>query len=137
MSDDASNGKPGGTILVVDDLASNLDLLQRLLSAQGYSVLTARDGEEALSVVAQSPPDVVLTDIRMPRRDGFGLCRELKSTTSTRLIPVVLMTGYAARLEQAVDKRLAVLPKPVAPHVLADAIARALASATPGVAKRG
>ena len=44
MSDDASNGKPGGTILVVDDLASNLDLLQRLLSAQGYSVLTARDG---------------------------------------------------------------------------------------------
>jgi cyclic di-GMP phosphodiesterase len=93
MSDDASNGKPGGTILVVDDLASNLDLLQRLLSAQGYSVLTARDGEEALSVVAQSPPDVVLTDIRMPRRDGFGLCRELKSTTSTRLIPVVLMTG--------------------------------------------
>jgi putative two-component system response regulator len=93
MSDDASNGKSTGTILVVDDLVANLDLLQRLLSAQGYSVLTARDGEEALSVVAQSPPDVVLTDIRMPRRDGFGLCRELKSTTSTRLIPVVLMTG--------------------------------------------
>jgi putative two-component system response regulator len=93
MSHDASNGKSAGTILVVDDLATNLDLLERLLSAQGYSVLTARDGEEALSVVAQSPPDIVLTDIRMPRRDGFGLCRELKSTTSTRLIPVVLMTG--------------------------------------------
>jgi putative two-component system response regulator len=93
MSHDSNNGKPGGTILVVDDLSTNLDLLQRLLSAQGYSVLTARDGEEALSVVAQSPPDVVLTDIRMPRRDGFGLCRELKSTASTRLIPVVLMTG--------------------------------------------
>ena len=93
MSPDPSNGKPGGTILVVDDLASNLELLERMLSAQGYAVLTARDGEEALSVVAQSPPDVVLTDIRMPRRDGFGLCRELKSTAATRLIPVVLMTG--------------------------------------------
>jgi cyclic di-GMP phosphodiesterase len=93
MSHDPSNGKPAGTILVVDDLAANLELLERMLSAQGYAVLTARDGEEALSVVAQSPPDVVLTDIRMPRRDGFGLCRELKSTAATRLIPVVLMTG--------------------------------------------
>jgi putative two-component system response regulator len=93
MSHDPTNGKPGGTILVVDDLTANLDLLERLLAAQGYSVMTARDGEEALTLVAQSPPDVVLTDIRMPRRDGFGLCRELKSTASTRLIPVVLMTG--------------------------------------------
>lgn len=90
---DGRNGKPGGTILVVDDLQTNLELLERMLSAQGYDVLTARDGEEALDVVAQASPDVVLTDIRMPRRDGFGLCRELKSAASTRLIPVVLMTG--------------------------------------------
>lgn len=90
---DVRNGKPGGTILVVDDLETNLELLERILTAQGYEVRTARDGEEALDVVAQAPPDVVLTDIRMPRRDGFGLCRELKSTASTRLIPVVLMTG--------------------------------------------
>ena len=90
---DVRNGKPGGTILVVDDLETNLELLERILTAQGYEVRTARDGDEALDVVAQAPPDVVLTDIRMPRRDGFGLCRELKSTASTRLIPVVLMTG--------------------------------------------
>ncbi len=68
-------------------------LLDRLLTAQGYDVLTARDGEEALKLVAKAPPDVVLTDIRMPKRDGFGLCRELKSASATRLIPVVLMTG--------------------------------------------
>jgi putative two-component system response regulator len=82
-----------GTILVVDDLATNLDVLERMLSAQGYRVLTARDGEEALEVVAREQPDVVLTDVRMPRRDGFGLCRELKAAAATRLIPVVLMTG--------------------------------------------
>ena len=93
MTRDPRNGKPGGTILVVDDLETNLELLERMLTAQGYDVRTARDGEEALDLVAQQPPDVVLTDIRMPRRDGFGLCRELKSTASTRLIPVVLMTG--------------------------------------------
>ncbi|HYN06739.1 MAG TPA: HD domain-containing phosphohydrolase [Vicinamibacterales bacterium] len=90
---DIRTRKPGGTILVVDDLETNLELLKRLLSAQGYEVLTARDGEEALSIVAEGPPDVVLTDIRMPRRDGFRLCRELKSDAATRLIPVVLMTG--------------------------------------------
>ena len=82
-----------GTILVVDDLPTNLDVLERMLSAQGYRVLTARDGEEALEVVAREQPDVVVTDVRMPRRDGFGLCRELKAATATRLIPVVLMTG--------------------------------------------
>jgi len=85
--------KPGGTILVVDDLETNLEVLERLLSALGYQVLTAHDGEEALEVVARQPPDVVLTDVRMPRRDGFDLCRELKSAAATRLIPVVLMTG--------------------------------------------
>jgi cyclic di-GMP phosphodiesterase len=90
---DIRTRKPGGTILVVDDLETNLALLERLLSAQGYEVLTARDGEEALAVVAHGAPDVVLTDIRMPKRDGFGLCRELKAAASTRLIPVVLMTG--------------------------------------------
>jgi putative two-component system response regulator len=90
---DVRNGKPAGTVLVVDDLDTNLDLLERMLSAQGYNVRTAHDGQEALEAVAAAPPDVVLTDIRMPRRDGFGLCRELKAAPSTRLIPVVLMTG--------------------------------------------
>jgi putative two-component system response regulator len=90
---DVRNGKPTGTILVVDDLDSNLDLLQRMLSAQGYNVRIAHDGQEALEAVAAAPPDVVLTDIRMPRCDGFVLCRELKAAPSTRLIPVVLMTG--------------------------------------------
>jgi putative two-component system response regulator len=82
-----------GTILVVDDLVTNLELLKRLLTAQGYRVLTAGDGAQALEVVAQDAPDVVLSDIRMPNRDGFDLCRELKASPDTRLVPVVLMTG--------------------------------------------
>ena len=82
-----------GTILVVDDLQTNLDVLERMLGSQGYRVLTAHDGEEALAIVAREQPDVVLTDVRMPRRDGFGLCRALKAAAATRLIPVVLMTG--------------------------------------------
>jgi putative two-component system response regulator len=82
-----------GTILVVDDLETNLELLAEILTLQGYRVLTARDGEEAIEVVRRDDPDLVLSDVRMPRCDGFDLCRAMKAEPSTRLTPVVLMTG--------------------------------------------
>jgi putative two-component system response regulator len=85
--------KVGGTVLVVDDLAANLRLLERVLAAQGYRVVTASEGIEALAVVARAVPDVVVTDVRMPKCDGFELCRRMKSNPATRLTPVVLMTG--------------------------------------------
>ncbi len=86
-----------GTVLVVDDMTANLILLQRLLAAEGYVVLTANDGEEALSAVDRFLPDVILMDVRMPNRDGFSACSALKARPVTRLIPVVLMTGSAER----------------------------------------
>jgi putative two-component system response regulator len=82
-----------GTILVVDDLEPNLLLLDDILSTEGYRVVRARDGNEALDLVLSEHPDLVLSDLRMPGRDGFALCRALRSTPATRLIPVVLMTG--------------------------------------------
>jgi putative two-component system response regulator len=85
--------RTAGTILVVDDLPLNLELLYDVLTFQGYHVLTAQDGQEALEIVNRQPPDLVLTDVRMPKRDGFWLCRALKSAPATRLIPVVMMTG--------------------------------------------
>jgi putative two-component system response regulator len=87
--------RPQGRILVVDDLEANLRLLEDVLTEQGYQVLLARDGEEAIDVVAREQPDLVLSDVRMPRCDGFDLCRALKSAATTRLLPVVLMTGTA------------------------------------------
>jgi putative two-component system response regulator len=86
-----------GTVLVVDDMTANLLLLQRLLAAEGYVVLTANDGEEALSAVDRFLPDVILMDVRMPNRDGFSACSVLKARAVTRLIPIVLMTGSAER----------------------------------------
>jgi putative two-component system response regulator len=85
--------KASGTILVVDDLEAVLRLMVDILSAEGYRVLKAHDGDEALEVVAREQPDLVISDVRMPRCDGFDLCRALKAAASTRLIPVVLMTG--------------------------------------------
>ncbi len=84
-----------GTILVVDDLASNITLLEEILQAQGFHVLSATNGEEGVEVAARELPDLVLSDVRMPLCDGFDLCRALKAAVTTRLIPVVLMTGAA------------------------------------------
>lgn len=82
-----------GTVLVVDDMPTHVELLERLLVDDGYHVVTARDGRHALDVVPHSRPDLVLMDVRMPRLDGFEACRTLKSAPDTRLLPVVLVTG--------------------------------------------
>jgi len=87
--------RPRGVVLVVDDLATNLRLLETILTAQGYQVITAADGEAGIDVAMRELPDLVLSDVRMPRCDGFDLCRALKSAPQTRLVPVVLMTGAA------------------------------------------
>lgn len=84
------------TVLVVDDLEPNRRLLARVLGAKGYRVIVAPGGEEALRRVREDDPDLVLSDIRMPGRDGFWLCRAIKADRRTRLIPVVLMTRTSA-----------------------------------------
>src|SRR5687768_14514543 len=86
-----------GTILIADDVEANRTLLIRLLTLDGYVVQTAADGATALEMVRQEPPDLVLTDVLMPRSNGFDLCRQLKSDRATRLIPVILVTSLRER----------------------------------------
>ena len=85
--------KPGGRVLVVDDLEANRSLMAAALSRDGYDVLFATDGRDALDVVAREQPDLVLMDVMMPGLDGFAACRALKRDPRTRLIPVVLVTA--------------------------------------------
>ena len=82
-----------GRILVADDMSANLDLLERLLTRDGHIVSRARDGHEALALVAREQPDLVLLDVMMPTLSGFDVCRTLKTREATRLIPVVLITA--------------------------------------------
>jgi putative two-component system response regulator len=86
-----------GTVLVVDDLSSNAELLQQCLTRDGYEVETAASGEAALEAIARHQPDVILLDVMMPGIDGFELCRRLKGDPATRLIPVVLVTALNER----------------------------------------
>ena len=82
------------TVLLVDDNADMRTYLQRLLSAR-FDVVTAANGEEALAVVEQRLPDLVLTDVMMPRLDGFELLKALRTNERTREIPVVLLSARA------------------------------------------
>lgn len=82
-----------GRILIVDDIEANRALLSRLLAPEGHTVDVARDGSEAMQLVAERLPDLVLLDVMMPGLTGFEVCRELKRNPATRLIPVVLITG--------------------------------------------
>src|SRR5574337_1620007 len=83
-------------LLIVDDNAQNIDLLMALMQAEGYQVVAAADGEEALAQVIAAPPDLVLLDIMMPKLDGYAVCRRLKEKAATRLTPIVLLTALGA-----------------------------------------
>ena len=82
-------------ILVVDDVLPNVKLLEAKLSAEYFEVLTAMDGQSALSAAMEEIPDLILLDVMMPGMDGFEVCRRLKSDTKTRHIPVVMVTALS------------------------------------------
>jgi putative two-component system response regulator len=85
-----------GPILIVEDDPSNRILLEEILHVEGYEVVTATNGAQALEEFAKRPPDLVLLDVMMPKMDGYEVCRRLKSDPETQFTPVVLVTSLAA-----------------------------------------
>ena len=88
------------TILIVDDNPSNLELLEALMQAEGYAVVSAADAVEALAQVDIAPPALILLDIMMPKLDGYGVCRQLKERPETRLVPIVMITALGAEQDR-------------------------------------
>lgn len=80
-------------ILVVDDEYRNLRLMEAILLPLGYEIVFAHDGEEALEKIKETPVDVILLDIMMPKMDGFEVARRLKSDNETKIIPIVMVTA--------------------------------------------
>lgn len=87
-------------VLVVDDILPNVKLLEAKLSNEYYDVLTATSGAQALEIVTEKMPDIVLLDVMMPEMDGFEVCRQIKSNPNTAHIPVVMVTA----LTEATDR---------------------------------
>ncbi len=81
-------------ILLVDDSADSLRLLQVTLKLKGYNVTIANNGAEALVQIAESPPDLVLLDVVMPDMDGYEVTRQIKHNSNLPFIPILMVTGY-------------------------------------------
>jgi CheY-like chemotaxis protein len=76
-------------ILIVDDTPANVEILEMRLAAHGYEILTAGDGEEALEIIDDQRPDLILLDIMMPKIDGIEVCRRVKADDTLPLIPKI------------------------------------------------
>jgi signal transduction histidine kinase len=94
--------KNPSTILIVDDEPMAHDVMEGYLVRDGYRLLFATNGTEALTCLEQEPPDVILLDIMMPEMDGFAVCRHLKSHEHFRHIPIILVTALGSK-EDLVD----------------------------------
>jgi putative two-component system response regulator len=99
----------GYCIVVADDDPCNSRLFQHVLAAEGHDVHLAADGAEALTLIAECKPDLILLDLDMPRIDGYEVCRRVKEDPATRLIPIIIITaedGFDAKMrawEQGAD----------------------------------
>ena len=121
---------PSAFVLVVEDIASVRELMQVQLELQGYRVITVRDGQEALDFLAKEKPAAIITDILMPRVDGFALAHRLRTNPATADIPIIFLSAtYVA----ADDERFALdlgamqfLAKPISTSDLFRALEDAL-----------
>src|SRR5580692_7257310 len=117
-------------VLIAEDNAVNRELLRELLEARGYTVFEACDGQEALNMIEQAQPELLLMDIGMPVLDGFAVIRKIRENPRLAPLPVVAVTAYAMRGDQ--EKILnsgfdGYLSKPLNPSSLAEELARVLA----------
>lgn len=121
---------PAPHILLVDDEAITVMALERFLGRKGFRVSVAADGHEALDRAATDPPDLMVTDMRMPRLSGGDLIRRIRATRPD--LPVIVVTGYmggdlGADLDTAGGgAQTTVMTKPMDPEALLAAIARML-----------
>lgn len=87
-------------ILVVEDETNTRRLLQTYLAADGYDVRMARSGEEAIRLIADDPPSIILLDVLLPNMNGFEVCKRLKSSETTEFIPIILLTALRGNEER-------------------------------------
>jgi len=112
-------------ILVVDDEVYILHILDFSLGAEGYEVITAADGEEAVERARVEKPDLVVLDIMMPKVDGFEACRRLKGNPETNQIPVILLTAKGREVDRQMGMEVGAddyIVKPFSPTKLIEKI---------------
>jgi CheY-like chemotaxis protein len=120
---------PGASILVADDDPGIRKLVSDCLRGRGFAVREAQDGVVACELAEAAPPDLVLLDILLPRRDGYSVLLHFRSLEATRAVPVVLMSGESEEQQAAIARTLgaqAFLAKPFMISQLISAVESAL-----------
>jgi DNA-binding response OmpR family regulator len=87
-------------VLIVDDEPNIVLSLEFLMKKEGYEVQSAANGEEAMQVIAEKTPDLILLDVMMPRKDGYELCQELRSNPSWKDIKIIMLTAKGRDVER-------------------------------------
>jgi len=85
----------GARVLIIEDNKANLDLVEYLLKASGYTTLSARDGEEGVRTARKERPDLIICDLQMPIMNGYEVVRQLKKDPLLRSIPVIAVTALS------------------------------------------
>jgi two-component system alkaline phosphatase synthesis response regulator PhoP len=114
-----------GKILVVDDEIYIVHILDFSLGMEGYEVVTALDGEQALEKLKQEKPDLIVLDIMMPKLDGYEVCKAIKSDPETRQIPVILLSAKGRNVDQKMGFDVGAddyITKPFSPRKLVERI---------------
>jgi len=122
-----------GKILVVDDEIYIVHILDFSLGMEGYEVLTALDGEQALEKARAEHPDLIVLDIMMPKLDGYETCKMLKADDSTKTIPVILLSAKGRNVDQKVGFEVGAddyITKPFSPRKLVERINAILGQAS-------
>ena len=121
-------------ILIAEDSATIRRLVAARLTADGYHVLEAADGAEALTLARRESPDLLVLDKVMPKLDGFEVVRELREDPQTKAMPIVMLTERSSEDDVLGGLSLGVeeyMPKPFSPHELSARVRRALARSGP------
>ena len=123
-----------GKILVVDDEIYIVHILDFSLGMEGYEVLTALDGEQALEKAHAEHPDLIVLDIMMPKLDGYETCKLLKADPATKDIPVILLSAKGRNVDQKVGFEVGAddyITKPFSPRKLVERINALLGQTSP------
>jgi PAS domain S-box-containing protein len=121
-------------VLVVEDNPTTLKMLTVALRTAEFDVMAAADGEAALALARERPPDVVIQDLVLPDMDGFELLRRLRTLPGSESVPVLALSGFLARMEEARDRHLgftAFVAKPIEPSRLVEIVHRCLPRSPP------
>jgi two-component system, chemotaxis family, response regulator PixH len=118
------------TVLVVDDLQAQLNLISGYLQQEGFKVVTAENGDEALAKASAQSPDLVITDLVMPKMSGLEFCRALKKNPETANIPVIACTTKDRDIDKKWAKKqgvVAYLVKPFTKEEMINAVKNSVA----------